>query len=111
MRGGCFPPCEARFGDDGRTSSRQRFADTAEVVAKHAKPRHTVVDRNKNTLRIARGAVDRTVEIAQRTIERRRAVAVEAGIAVAVKQRCEYEKPSHPDFLSDRDIPDAGEPL
>jgi hypothetical protein len=38
-------------------------------------------------------------------------VAIEAGIAVAVKQRCEYEKPSHADFLSDRHIPDASEPL
>ena len=64
--------------------------------------RHRIVDRDKSALHVARGVVDGAMEIAQRTIEASRAMAIEAGIAVAVKQRRQQGRSSHPANLSDR---------
>ena len=47
---------------------------------------HLVVDGDESALGLARGGVDGAMQIAQRTIEFSRPVAVKARIAVAVKQ-------------------------
>ena len=58
--------------------TEKKKPDAAKLIPQRAQPRHRFVDRNKGTLQVAGTAVDRNMEIAQRTVERCRAVAIEA---------------------------------
>jgi hypothetical protein len=82
-----------------------------ELVAKPANSWDRIVDRDKGALHVAPGVVDGAMEIAQRTIQHERSMAIEAGIAVAVDQHSQKQHSSHPANLVDRAAVAESEPF